>query len=125
MDRAAPDGGAVGNPLGSARARGLIEYHAGGIRITNDGRNALGHYEPMPTGTALFTWWCGRVSGPERKILEALRDAGEPMERSALAAAAGYSPEGGAFGNPLGSLRSKGLIEGKGGAAIKLHEDLT
>lgn len=33
------------------------------------------------------------------------------MTREDLAAAAGYEPSGGAFQNPLGALRSLGLVE--------------
>jgi hypothetical protein len=53
-----------------------------------------------------------RLDGPRRRILQPLLVCypGD-LSREELAEKAGYSPEGSAFTNPLGSLRSLGLID--------------
>lgn len=71
----------------------------------------------------------GDLGGPHKKILKALAelasiDKHEPP-REMVAAWAGYSPNGGAFSNPLGALRSMGLIEYPGGGRVKLTEEGT
>jgi hypothetical protein len=57
----------------------------------------------------------GELTGPERKILKALgqlSSIGKDAPSKNMAAAwAGYSPQGGAFTNPLGALRTKGLLD--------------
>ena len=78
----------------------------------------------MPSGAALIEhWlgWCG--NGGQRRILEALVDAGAPgLDRATLAARAGMEPGGGTFTTYLGRLRTAGLIEGK--ATIKAADVL-
>lgn len=58
----------------------------------------------------------GDLSGPEKKILIALSQLlsiGEQNPaREMIAGWAGYSPNGGAFNNPMGHLRSLGYVEG-------------
>lgn len=68
----------------------------------------------------------GELSGPEQRILNAIAwmesiEIAEP-EQPAIAFLAGYRYGGGAFNNPKGSLRSKGLIEYVAGEKIKLTE---
>ena len=62
-----------------------------------------------------MNYWAGcRISAPGQsgKILSALfPHRYEVVVRDKLAELSGYSPEGGAFGNPLGALRTKGLID--------------
>lgn len=57
-----------------------------------------------------------KLSGPERKILKAMSEllsiGKDDAPREMIAGWAGYSPNGGAFNNPLGHLRSLGLVEG-------------
>ncbi len=72
----------------------------------------------------LLAWWMKRVSGPEVKILICLSNRPDGYSGPQLAEAAGYTFSGG-FRNYLSSLRTKGLIVGKGSEPIRLHEDLT
>lgn len=113
-----PGGGAFGNPLGALRTRALIDYPSSGAVVLTDTGRALARSTDTPTTTAeLHRMVLGRLDGPQKRILQPLLDAyPDELNRDELAAAAGYSPDGGAFGNPLGSLRSLGLIEypGKG-----------
>lgn len=60
----------------------------------------------------------GELTGPERRILDAIAwmeslGITEP-EQTAVAFLAGYTVGGGAFNNPRGALRTKGLIEYRG-----------
>ena len=66
----------------------------------------------------------GDLSGPEQRILDAiawLESVGnaEP-ELAAVAFLAGYTVDGGAFNNPRGKLRGRGLVEYLAGGRIRL-----
>lgn len=103
-------GGGFNNPLGSMRSAGYVTpAKTTPIAITEEGLDALGDYEPLPTGRALLDWWMPQLSGAEKKIVSALSEYG-PMEKVDLADAAGYEPSGGGFNNPLGHLRTLGII---------------
>jgi len=115
--------GGFRNYLSALRGKGLIESVTGGFTITKEGITALGSFESLPTGNDLLIWWKARVSGPEAKILDVLsRSSG--LDGPEVAAASGYEYSGG-FRNYISSLRTKGLIEGRGRDKIRLHEDLT
>jgi len=108
-----PIGGAFGNPIGKLRSRGLIDYpSAGVITLTEAGRQIIGHVEP-PDEQEIWRRIEATCTGPEQKILRALIDnAGqEEISKTELAEKSGYSPIGGAFGNPIGALRTKGLLD--------------
>ena len=53
------------------------------------------------------------LTGPARKLLTALAQHGG-RATDALAILTGYAASGGAFRNPLGALRSKGYVDGRG-----------
>lgn len=80
---------------------------------TNTGRAIAAEALPAPPteqdGTA--------PSGPERRILTALAQHG-PQERTRLGLLAGYRPDTGHFGNVLGALRARGLVDGTRPLAI-------
>lgn len=107
-----PLGGAFGNPIGSLRSRGYVEYpQPGTVSLTTEGRAAVGECFP-PTASELRQRIEGICTGPERKILTALLERGsDEITKDELAANSGYSPIGGAFGNPVGALRTKGLLD--------------
>ncbi len=69
----------------------------------------------------------GHLAGPEQRILDAiawLEQIGvtEPQQ-TAVAFLAGYTYGGGAFNNPRGALRTKGLVEYRAGERIALTDD--
>lgn len=117
--------GSFRNNLSSLRTKQYIIDHGGGISIKNEGLKALGAFEPMPSGRALFDWWRQRLSGPEQRILSALREARlvdvDAVVPTDLATRSGYGYNG-SFRNNLSSLRTRGLIEGY--KTIALAEDL-
>lgn len=103
-------GGGFNNPLSALRSSGLVE-RGDPIVITQAGLDALGDYDPLPTGQALIDHWMGQLKGPEKKILQPLIDAHpRTMTKDELADAAGYDPSGGGFNNPLSRLRSLELV---------------
>lgn len=67
------------------------------------------------------------LPGYQKKILNALatlRGLGiDPAKREAVAGLAGYAPNGGAFGNYLGQLRSRGLIDYPQQGLLSLTEE--
>ncbi len=108
-------GGAWNNPKGRLRGRGFIEYRGDRIALTDAGR-ALASAPDVPmTNAGLQGAVLARLPGPETKILRALLDRWPGgLSNDDLAAAASYAPDGGAYNNPRGRLRSLGLIEKRG-----------
>jgi uncharacterized protein len=107
-----PLGGAFGNPIGKLRTAGLIEYPApSSVALTEAGLNAASDVD-YPDQAEIRRRIEKICKGPERKILAVLLDNGDAeMSKDELAERSGYSPVGGAFGNPVGALRTKGLID--------------
>jgi uncharacterized protein len=68
----AATGGGFNNYLGALRSRGLIEGYGDRLGITEAGIQALGSWEPLPTGPGLIDHWRGRLGKAERLILETL-----------------------------------------------------
>jgi uncharacterized protein len=116
LTRYAHNGGAFNNPLGRLRSMGLVEGGSDCIRITDAGNGLIPHVEPLPTGEALVQHWLDDLAGPEAVIFKALLEHGEAPNKEELAARCvnsqgqPYEPNGGAFNNPLGRLRTLGLI---------------
>lgn len=107
-------GGAFGNPCGMLRRKGLVRYLSGDrIALTEEGRSLADGPEQAATNAALQEAVLDALPRPEAKILRVLLEDGAPktLAKAELAERAGYSPEGGAFGNPLGRLRSLGLVD--------------
>lgn len=111
--RYSPSGGAFQNPLGSLRTMGLVEYpSSGSVALTAAGRAAANDPGEPATAAELHARLQGILNGPQWRILAPIIKAyPRAVSRASVAAAAGYEATGGAFQNPLGSLRSLGLIE--------------
>jgi hypothetical protein len=119
----AATGGGFNNYLGTLRSRGLIEGSGDRLTITEAGIQALGSWEPLPTGSALIDYWRGRLGKAERSILEALAEVyPAALTKEEVAAKAGYEPNGGGFNNALGRLRTLELVHGRG--EIRASENL-
>ena len=106
-------GGAWNNPRGRLHTRGMVEYrHGGCLALTQAGR-ALARAPEEDLSTAeLHRRVLERLPGPDRKILQVLLEAyPESVANDELARRAGYEPNGGAFNNPRGRLRTLGLID--------------
>lgn len=109
----AVNGGGFNNALGALRSSGFIEGGKDRLVATELGLEALGEFEPMPTGQALIDFWLSKSGKAERLILEALIEQWpNPMDRDVLADLTGYAPGGGGFNNAIGRLRTLTLIHG-------------
>lgn len=106
--------GGFRNTLSALRTAGYIEGGRDGITITEAGADALGEFEPLPTGEALVQHWMGQAGGQaHRAILEVLI-ANYPHSLSAeqIADSTGYSATSGGFRNALSRLRTLELAHG-------------
>ena len=103
-------GGAFNNPRGSLRTKGLVEYRGDCISLTDAGRQVATQVT-VPLSVALLqAHVLDILPGPEKNILSFLLDL-YPNETSKEALSEMVGKRGGAFNNPLGRLRSLGLIE--------------
>ena len=110
--RYSPAGSAFTNPLGALRTAGLVEYVGTGmVQLTDAGRQAAVGVDQPATPKEFQQMILDRLKGPQARILRPLLERyPESMSREDLGAASGYSPGGSAFTNPLGALRSLGLV---------------
>jgi uncharacterized protein len=116
-------GGGFNNAIGSLRSAGRLEGESHCLKITEAGLVALGSYDRLPTGRALFDYWCRQLGKAERKCLEALAEVyPRTLSKQQVAARAGYDANGGGFNNALGKLRTLELINGRG--EIRANEAL-
>jgi hypothetical protein len=119
-------GGAFNNPRGALRTKGLIEYLGSNfVRLTPDGRARAASPETPLTTAALHEAIMDRLPGPESKILRViLEHYPDSISNDDCAQQAGYAPDGGAYNNPRGRLRSLDLIEYMGGGLIRARDIL-
>jgi len=104
-------GGAFNNPKGRLRSKGLVEYLGDRIRLTDEGRKSATVSETPLSTAELQNAVMQRLPGPHQKILGViLEHYPESITKEDCAEESGYA-QGGAFNNPLGRLRSLGLIE--------------
>lgn len=119
----AHSGGGFNNAIGALRSAGRIEGSTDRLTITQPGLDALGAFDPLPSGRALLDYWLAQLGKAERKALEALAGAyPRSLSKSQVANFAGYEADGGGFNNALGKLRSLELITGRG--ELRASEEL-
>lgn len=103
-------GGGFNNPKGRLHRLGYVDYCGGRIVLTDAGRSIAEVPDEALTPEEIQKRVLDRLPGPETKILTPLLQSyPEQMSKADLAEQAGYSL-GGGFNNPLGRLRSIGLI---------------
>lgn len=108
--------GTFGTYLGRMRSEGWVNDRGGGcLYITDEGRMALGTYEPLPEGDELRDYWLGQLgdSGAARMLRELCDRFPQTVSADQLGAAVGMSASSGTFGTYLGKLRTLELITGK------------
>jgi hypothetical protein len=118
------NGGGFNNYLSSLRGKGFIDGR-GDMDVTDMGLRALGRYDPLPRGKALFDWWINEVgsnSAPGKSLMALRKFFPKAVRKEVLAKEAGYESNGGGFNNGLSKLRTLGLIEGRG--EMRLSPDL-
>lgn len=106
-------GGAFNNPKARLRRKGLIDYGPGKTMIlTPEGDAIAAHAPTAATPEDIHQRVFEVIDGPMRRILEPLIAVyPDALTNDELAEASGYSPNGGAFNNPRGRLRSCGLVD--------------
>jgi hypothetical protein len=115
LGRICPEWRDFNNYVGALRSRALIKGDGDRLTITNAGIEALGSWEPLPTGSALVDYWRGRLGKAERLILETLTQVyADALTKEEVAVNAGYEANGGGFNNALGRLRTLEMVEGRG-----------
>lgn len=117
-------GGGFNNALGALNSAGYIAKQNDYCRLLGEGLDALGPYDPLPTGTALQEYWLRKLGKCERLVLEQVIAAyPNSVTKETVAEATGYTAGGGGFNNAIGWLRTVGLIEG-GKDALKASATL-
>lgn len=114
----------VDNTLAALRSNGWADGGRDSVAITPAGRNALGNYEPLPTGADLRRYWLGQLDKASAAFLQVLIDAyPASLTRDQIAERTGYSPTSRHVDNTLAVIRGFDLAHG-GRDAIKASEDL-
>lgn len=111
--------------LSRARTSGWIDGSPSETMvITSRGLDALGPFDPLPTGAALLEHWLGELgNGGQARILRALADAFPAyLSKDELGDACGLSSGSGTFRTYLSRLRSLELIEGR--SELRMSEEL-
>ncbi len=119
------NGGGFNNSIGALRTKGFLQGSRDQFSCTPVGMEALGGaWEPLPEpGKELVDYWMRALTRAERSVLDylfAMYPSGTTKED--LAAATGYTADGGGFNNALGRLRTLELIKGRG--QLTLNPDL-
>jgi hypothetical protein len=114
----------VDNTLAALRSNGYVVGGRDGIEITDAGMNALGAYDPLPTGTDLRDYWMRELDKAASVFLGVVCDVyPNSITRDELAVKANYSPSSRHVDNTLAQLRSRELVSG-GRDAIRASESL-
>jgi hypothetical protein len=108
-----PIGGAYGNPRSALKSMGLIDYPVPGkIALTAAGAEKAEAPDAPTTREELHRRVLSKLNGPQQRVLRPVLEAyPDALTNDDLAAKAGYSPIGGAYGNPRSSLKSLSLID--------------
>lgn len=119
------NGGTYRTYRAKLRTAGYIESGGPGLRITRPGLEALGDYEPLPSGEALLDHWRRELGDTGmRKMFDALAAVfPRGLSQGELAARCGMEAGGGTFRTYRAKLRTLELIQLDGGE-LRLSEEL-
>lgn len=120
----ASTGGTFRIYLNELKGLGYVTKSGDLLRITPEGFDALGCYEPLPTGEALVSYWQTRLGNSGKRLMfDAIVGAypGE-LSKEELASATDITASGGTFRIYLNELKALGLVEGK--QALRASETL-
>lgn len=119
------NGGTYRTYRAKLRSAGYIEGGGPGLRISDTGLQALGDYEPLPTGEALLDHWRRELGDTGmRKMFDALAEVfPESLSPAELASRCAMEPGGGTFRTYRAKLRTLELIDVAGGE-LRLSREL-
>lgn len=107
-----PRGGSVGEELKALSDAGMVVVEQGRITLTDAGRAAATQLDPAG---AIESAKSG-LSPRQTRIFDIVTAAyPEPVAREAIAAQMGIHPRGGSFGEDIGRLAGRGLVESSRG----------
>lgn len=107
-----PRSSTVTGALAGLRAKGFIT-RGQPMYATDEGVDALGPVEPLPSGAELLAYWLDKLERSEAVILQAMVDRWpDAHDKETLAAATGYSPTSSSVTGALAQLRSLQMIDG-------------
>jgi len=100
--------------LGKLRSQVWIAGTRDRMELTEAGIEALGSYEPLPTGRKLLSYWLGELgNGGASRMLDALASVWPAtMTKEELGRSAEISHVSGTFSTYLGKLRTLELVQG-------------
>lgn len=110
--------------LAKGRTSGWINGDGSAIRITQQGIDALGNFEPLPTGRDLLSYWLGELgaSGAGRLLAAIASAYPDGLSREQAARGAELSPASGTFATYLSKLRTLELVSKSG--ELKASDEL-
>lgn len=123
--RYTPSSGGFNNPLGTLRTMGLVDYPSAGlVALTDSGRASANQPDATPTRDEAHDRVRSVLDGPKRRIFDALLSLGGLAPREVLAEKSQYESTSGGFNNPLGTMRSIGLVDYPSSGQVELAEFL-
>lgn len=110
--------------LSTLRKKEWITGGRGGLHITPAGKEALGAYEPLPEGAALFGYWRNHLGGGKARILDALRESyPNLLTREEIGSRASIAHTSGTFTTYMSELRTLELVE-RGTGGVRMSPEL-
>lgn len=123
--RYTPTSGGFNNPLGTLRTMGMVDYPSAGlVALTDSGRASANQPDATPTRDEAHDRVRSVLDGPKRRIFDALLSLGGLAPREVLAEKSQYESTSGGFNNPLGTMRSIGLVDYPSSGRVELAEFL-
>jgi chromosome segregation and condensation protein ScpB len=100
----------------------MVAVNGDTVTATEEGIRQLGSdFEPLPTGSALYEHWIGRLPEGERKVLEVLAAAyPDPVQREKIDETTGYMRS--SRDAYLQRLRARRLVEEAGRGLVKASD---
>lgn len=103
--------------------KGFVESNGSKMIATDDGKNALPDFEPLPSGTELRNYWLRKLPEGERAILSILIGVyPEEVDRDLLDEQTGYKRS--SRDAYLARLTAKELVESNGRGTVRASENL-
>jgi hypothetical protein len=102
--------------LGTLRSNGWVEGSGESMALTENGLTALGRFDPLAEGKALYQYWLAELgnSGAARMLSALYAAHPRRLSKQELGELADISHTSGTFSTYLGTLRRLELIEGRG-----------